>query len=98
MGTKCENYLENLEEDSQENCGKDEEGDEGELKVVGVEVDHEAGPDGGVDGLVVGREVWGVRDHLDKMDHFGVKALTPLDSADRFVQNGAHVLAARICH
>ena len=46
--------LENLEEDGEEDCGEDEEGNEGELEVVGVEVNHEAGPDGGVDGLVVG--------------------------------------------
>ena len=54
MATRCEDDIENLEEDSQEDCGKDEEGDEGELEVVGVEVDHEVGPDGGVDALVVG--------------------------------------------
>ena len=53
-GLKCKDYLENLEEDGEEDCGEDEEGNEGELEVVGVEVNHEAGPDGGVDGLVVG--------------------------------------------
>ena len=53
-GLKCKDYLENLEEDGEEDCGEDEEGNEGELEVVGVEVDHEAGTDGGVDGLVVG--------------------------------------------
>ena len=69
MATRCEDDIENLEEDSQEDCGKDEEGDEGELEVIGVEVDHEVGPDGGVDALVVCREGRMVRDHLNKMDH-----------------------------
>ena len=60
--------FENLEEDGEEDCGEDDEGNEGELKAVDVEVDHEFSPDGGVDGHVVGVgcRVW---DHLNKMNH-----------------------------
>ena len=60
--------FENLEDDGEEDCGEDEEGNEGDVKAVCGEVDHETGSNGGVDGGVVGVGC-GVGDQLNKMDH-----------------------------